>query len=172
MKSQTWSFAPTQGIGKGIGHRRPQPGLRCSLASSTPAHPAAAEQRIGSEGERERLHIQPEMATGAQRPATSPSGRNAALVCFSRRRFVLGTAGRSPPGTAAGPSKLLASQSSTISRCRFHTTFAQTPEDVDSAESFLDGESDPKRQGSIWPSFDAQSGSGCEMRKQGTYNEL
>ena len=83
---------------------------------------------------------------------------------FSRRPFVFGAAGGSPPRTAAGPSKLPAPLRSWIPRCRFHSTFVHSPGKTDPAESLFYVQSDSKVQIRSLPGSEAQRGSDCEVR--------
>ncbi|ELK17549.1 hypothetical protein PAL_GLEAN10016655 [Pteropus alecto] len=171
MKRQTWSFAPALDLGKGSGERRPQPSLRCSLASSpsSPSSRRAKQRTPKASGPVQRGEGEVTYATRKSHgslASSSESLRPDPCAGFSRRPFVFGTAGGSPPRTAARPSKPPALRSSTIPRCRFHTAFVQTPEETDSTESLLQGQSDSKLQIRSLPSFDAQSGYGCEVRNR------
>lgn len=128
---------------------RPQPGRRCSLASSSvltqqPRSQEADSEREGVEG---FLCNQPSLQQ--QTPAAAhprPDALLAPTVCIC-------SSGSKPATQRGRTSRAAGFPRSTIPRRRFHTAFIQTPEDADSAERLLHSQCDPKLQGRNWPQF-------------------
>lgn len=105
--------------------------------------------------------MRPEVVRGYQPPATRLCGPTPALRRTLRADRLYLNSGSRPATRLASPSKLPAPKCFTIRRCRFHTTFVQTSEVIDSAERLFNGRSNPKLRIKNLSSVEAQSGSGC-----------
>lgn len=105
--------------------------------------------------------MRPVVASGAQTPATRRCVPTPAPRRTPRDDRLYLNSGSRRATRRASPSKRQAPKCFTIPRCRFHTTFVQTPEVTDSAEGLFNGQSDPKLRIKSLSSVQAQRGSGC-----------